>query len=214
MKHIGNVLEVNGANIEPVHVITFGSPCQNLSVAGNRQGLAGSESGLFTEAIRVIKEMKEATNGEYPEFAIWENVPGAFSSNKGEDFRTVLEELVRIKDESVVIPRSDKWSKSGAIIGDDYSIAWRVLDAQYYGTPQRRRRIALIMDLRGQRAAEVLFECESLSGDSDESIPPWEGIAHDPQRSTGECGAESSGDNLPPVTMKIRSGCEEVVREH
>lgn len=127
MKHIGNVVDVDGRKIEPVHCITFGSPCQNLSVAGNRKGLAGEESGLFTEAVRIIKEMLEETNGEYPRYAIWENVPGAFSSNGGEDFRTVLEELCRIKDPDAHVPRPSfnkgKWYKAGVICGDGFSLS-------------------------------------------------------------------------------------------
>lgn len=164
MKHLGDIQNIRGNEIDPVDCITFGSPCQDLSVAGKRQGLAGERSGLFAEAIRVIREMREATNGEYPKFAVWENVPGAFSSNKGEDFRTVLENLSNLCQPGISIPRPEKgrWAKSGCVFGDRWSIAWRTMDAQYWGVPQRRRRIALVVDFGGQRAGEILFECESL----------------------------------------------------
>lgn len=159
MKHLGDITKINGALIEPVDCITFGSPCQNLSVAGNRKGLEGSESGLFVEAIRVIKEMRENDRRLHPEwaddmvrpkFAIWENVPGAFSSNSGNDFATVLEILVGIKEEGFSLPRPyGRWTNAGCIIGEDWSIAWRTMDAQYWGVPQRRKRIALVMDFTG-----------------------------------------------------------------
>ena len=132
MKHIGNITEVDGGEIDPVDIITFGSPCQDLSVAGSRKGLAGERSGLFLEAVRVIREMREKTNGQKPEFIVWENVPGAFSSNGGKDFRTVLEEIAKIKDPGVCIPGPDsgKWTNAGEIVGDGYSIAYRVYDSQ------------------------------------------------------------------------------------
>ncbi len=164
MKHLGDITKINGGKIEPVHVITFGSPCQDLSIAGKQTGLAGERSGLFTEAVRIIKEMREATNGKYPAFAIWENVPGAFSSNKGEDFRTVLEEICRISDSTVSVPRPQKgkWNTAGTIMGNGWSAAWRVLDAQYWGVPQRRRRIYLVADFRGERAGEILFKPQNM----------------------------------------------------
>ena len=159
MKHLGDIQNIQGNEIDPVDCITFGSPCQDLSVAGKRQGLAGERSGLFAEAIRVIREMREATNGEYPKFAVWENVPGAFSSNKGEDFRTVLENLSNLCQPGIPIPRPGKgrWTKSGCVFGDRWSIAWRTMDAQYWGVPQRRRRIALVVDFGRRRAGEILF---------------------------------------------------------
>ena len=165
MKHLGDVQNVNGGEIEPVDLITFGSPCQDLSVAGRRSGLEGERSGLFMEAIRVIKEMRIKTNGRYPAIALWENVPGAFSSNGGEDFRTVIEEFCKIKDSSATVPepKDRKWNDSGFILGDGYSVAWRVLDAQFWGVPQRRRRIFLVADFNGERAGEILFERTSLS---------------------------------------------------
>lgn len=140
------------------------------------------------EMIRVIREMREATNGEYPKFVIWENVRGAFSSNKGEDFRCVLEEFSHLAEPEVSIPRPSrkdgKWSKSGAISGNGWSIAWRLFDAQYWGVPQRRQRIALVMDLGGQRAAEVLFERTGVSGNPEQSIPAWKAIAQSPEKCT------------------------------
>lgn len=156
--------------------------CQDLSIAGKRLGLAGERSGLFMDAIRVIKEMRYKSGGKYPTFAVWENVLGAFSSNNGEDFRAVLEELARIKEADISIPRPEKgkWGRSGVISGDGYSIAWRTFDAQYWGVPQRRRRIAVVMDFGGQRAGEVLFECESVSGYTEPSVPAWKGIARNP----------------------------------
>ena len=169
MKHLGDITQINGAEIEPVDIITFGSPCQDLSVAGKRAGLAGERSGLFMEAVRIIKEMRNTYAGTNepirPRFAVWENVPGAFSSNKGEDFRAVLEEICRVKDETVVIPRppKGKWSTVGAIMGNGYSVAWRILDAQYWGVPQRRRRIFLVADFGGRTAPEILFKRKSLS---------------------------------------------------
>nr|DAL62898.1 MAG TPA_asm: Cytosine specific methyltransferase [Caudoviricetes sp.] len=177
MKHLGDITKIHGDKIEPVDCITFGSPCQDLSIAGRRAGLAGKRSGLFVEAVRIIKEMGKATNGMHPTFAIWENVPGAFSSNSGEDFRAVLEELARVEQPDASIPRpprGGRWSKAGAIAGNGWSLAWRQLDAQYWGVPQRRKRIALVADFRGQRAEEILFERTSLSGNPDESIKAWE----------------------------------------
>ena len=179
MKHLGDITKIHGDKIEPVDCITFGSPCQDLSIAGRRAGLAGERSGLFVEAVRIIKEMRSSTNGMYPTFAIWENVPGAFSSNGGEDFRAVLEELARVEQPDVTIPRpprGGRWSKAGAITGNGWSLAWRQLDAQYWGVPQRRKRIALVADFGGQRAGEILFERESVQGNPDEGIPPWKSV--------------------------------------
>ena len=159
-----------------VHLVS-----QDLSIAGKRAGLAGERSGLFMEMIRVIKEMRDATNGEYPKFAIWENVRGALSSNNGEDFRCVLEEFAHIVEADATIPKPSgkggKWSKSGAISGNGWSLAWRLFDAQYWGVPQRRQRIALVMDFGGQRAAEILFERTCVPRNPDESIPTWQSFA-------------------------------------
>lgn len=164
MVHLGDITKMDGGKIEPVDVITFGSPCQNLSIAGNRKGLDGDESSLFLEAVRVIREMRIATNGRYPQIAMWENVTGAFSSNKGGDFTRVIEELCKICDPDADVPRppNGKWGKAGLYMGDHYSFAWRQLDAQYWGVPQRRKRIFAILDLGGQCAGEILFEREGL----------------------------------------------------
>ena len=178
MKHLGNVSRINGAEIEPVDIISFGSPCQDLSVAGKRKGLQhegkGDEettrSGLFIEAIRIIKEMRGATNGEYPTFALWENVPGAFSSNKGEDFRIVLEEFIKVKYPTATLPAPDgKWPYADIIMADGFSLAYRVFDAQYWGVPQRRKRIYLVADFRGECAGKILFERQGMSGHFAES---------------------------------------------
>lgn len=169
VRHFGDISNLNGAELPPVDIITFGSPCQDMSVAGKRSGLCGERSGLFYEAIRVIKEMRGATNGKHPRYIVWENVLGAFSSNKGEDFRAVLEEICRIADNKVSIPGFEKWRGAGEIVGNGYSLAWRTLDAQFWGVPQRRRRIFLIADFRGQSVGKVLFESESLSGHFEKS---------------------------------------------
>lgn len=165
MKHLGDIKGINGANIPPVDIVTFGSPCQDLSIAGKRKGLSGERSNLFHDAVRIIKEMREATNGEYPRYAVWENVPGALSSNAGQDFRPVLQEITEAE---IPMPKSGKWANAGMVRGDGYSIAWRILDAQYFGIPQRRRRIFLICDFGGQSAPEILFERKSMSRDTSE----------------------------------------------
>lgn len=182
MKHLGDISRITKEDAVPVDCITFGNPCQDLSIAGKRAGLSGERSGLFIEAVRIIKEMREQSGGLYPTFAVWENVPGAFSSNSGEDFRTVLEELARIAETSVSIPRpkNGKWAKAGFICGNGWSIAWRTFDAQFWGVPQRRRRIAVVMDFGGQRAGEILFERTGMSGNPEPSIPAWKGIARNP----------------------------------
>lgn len=162
---LGDVTKINGSEIPSVDIISFGSPCQDMSIAGNRAGLDGNRSSLFHEAVRIIREMRKKTNGEYPTYAIWENVPGAFSSNKGEDFRRVLEEITETE---IPVPQSGKWAESGMVELPDRSVAWRTLDAQYWGVPQRRKRIYLVADFRGQRAAEILFKPESVSGDTSE----------------------------------------------
>lgn len=148
MKHYGDIRKLDGAKLPPVDIITFGSPCQDLSNAGSRTGLSGSRSGLFFEAIRIIKEMREKTNGKYPKYIVWENVSGARSSNKGKDFKAVLEQICSIKESGVSVPEPEKgkWLPAGEIMADSYSLAWRVLDAQYLGVPQRRKRIFLVAD--------------------------------------------------------------------
>ena len=206
MKHLGDITKIHGDKIEPVDCITFGSPCQGLSMAGKRLGFDDNRSVLFLDAARIIKEMRTATNGMYPTFAVWENVPGAFSSNGGEDFRAVLEELARIEQPDVSIPRPSgrggRWSKAGAIAGNGWSLAWRQLDAQHWGVPQRRKRIALVADFRGQRAAEILFERTGVSGHPDESIKAWEATSGSSQ--TSPSGRDRGGNSY---TLKIRSGC-------
>ena len=167
MKHLGDITLIHGNEIEPVDCIIGGSPCQDLSVAGKRAGLSGERSGLFMEQIRIVKEMRKRYGK--PRYMVWENVPGAFSSNSGEDFRAVLEEVTKIADETAVIPRppKDKWSYAGCVMGDGWSVAWRTHDAQFWGVPQRRRRIALVADFGGESAPEILFERESVSRDSE-----------------------------------------------
>lgn len=184
MVHLGDIKKIHDPPF--VDCITFGSPCQDLSIAGKRAGLSGERSGLFMEAVRIIKEMRCNSGGVYPTFAIWENVPGAFSSNSGKDFHAVLEELARIEGPEISIPRpkNGKWAKAGVVCGDGWSIAWRTFDAQFWGVPQRRRRIALVVDFGGQRAGEILFERTGVSGDSEPSIPPWKGIARNPAHGT------------------------------
>lgn len=148
MKHYGDINKLNGAVLPPVDIITFGSPCTDMSVAGKRAGLDGEQSVLFYEAIRIIKEMRCKTNGQYPRYAVWENVPGAFSSNKGEDFRAVLEAVIGVKEPntSVPLPEKGRWPYADIYMGDGWSVAYRTIDAQYFGVPQRRRRIYLVAD--------------------------------------------------------------------
>ena len=177
MKHYGDITAMDGAKLPPVDIITFGSPCQDMSVAGRRDGLGGSRSSLFFEAVRIVKEMRCATDGKYPRFIVWENVDGAFSSNHGEDFRAVLEEICRIKDEGMSVPGSAKWNSAGNIVGDDFSVAWRRLDAQFWGVPQRRKRIYLVADFAGQCAGKILFESEGLSGYSAQGFRAWQETA-------------------------------------
>ena len=189
MKQLGSVTDINGAEVEPVDIITFGSPCQDLSVAGKQKGIHdGERSNLFFEAVRIIKEMRDATRSDdhiRPRFAVWENVPGAFSSNGGEDFKAVLEALAGVMQDGLDIPRPKKWNHAGGVAGDGWSIAWRVYDAQYWGVPQRRKRIYLVADFGSERAGEILFEREGVSGDSQESRAPWEGATADAERSVG-----------------------------
>ena len=195
MKHYGNVSEMDGGKVEPVDIITFGSPCQDMSVAGKRAGLEGSRSNLFYEAVRIIKEMRKATGGEYPKWACWENVPGAFSSSGGEDFRCVLESLCGVIDESVSIPKPKKWANAGEILGDGYSLAWRVLDAQFWGVPQRRKRIYLVADFTGGCAGKVLFESEGLSGYSPQGFRSWQTAPGDSANCSGTAGIGFDGYN-------------------
>ena len=192
MKHYGDISTIDGSELEPVDIISFGSPCQNLSVAGKREGLDGDRSSLFYEAIRIVKEMREATNGKYPRYIVWENVPGAFSSNRGEDFKAVLTEICKVKDEQVSISKPAKWENAGRIMGDGFSIAWRLLDAQYWGVPQRRQRIYLVADFDGGSAGKILFESEGLSGYSAQGFKSWQNAANGITEGVGETGGQDS----------------------
>lgn len=180
MVHLGDIKKIHDPPF--VDCITFGSPCQDLSIAGKRAGLSGERSGLFMEAVRIIKEMRCHSGGAYPTFAIWENVPWAFSSNSGKDFHAVLEELARIEGPEISIPRpkNGKWAKAGVVCGDGWSIAWRTFDAQFWGVPQRRRRIAVVVDFGGFRAGEILFERTGMSRNTEPRIQTWKGIARNP----------------------------------
>ena len=177
MKHYGDVAKMDGGKIEPVDIITFGSPCQDMSIAGRREGLDGSRSSLFYEAVRIVKEMRCATDGRYPRYIVWENVPGAFSSNKGADFQSVLEEICSVKGYKIDPARPAKWPAAGEIVADDFSLAWRVFDAQYWGVPQRRKRIYLVADFAGGSAGKILFESEGVSGYTPQGFRPWQGAA-------------------------------------
>ena len=212
VKHYGDVSTLNGAELPPVDIITFGSPCQDMSIAGKRAGLDGSRSNLFYEAIRIVKEMRCKTNGKYPRFIVWENVPGAFSSNKGEDFRAVLESICSVKDNKADIPRYEKWPNAGEIMADDYSVAWRVFDAQYWGVPQRRKRIYLVADFASQCAGKILFESEGVSGYPPKGGCPWKRTAEDTQDGIGKTGTvclNDQGGNRMDVsidkTMTLRA---------
>ena len=203
MEHVGDITKLYGGTLPPVDIITFGSPCQDLSVAsGKRLGLAGERSGLFLEAVRIIREMQEATNGEYPKFALWENVPGALSSSSRRDFKAVLEAFTEAE---VPMPGSGRWANAGMVRGRGADLAWCVYDAQYFGTAQRRRRIFLIADFRGQRSGEILFVPKSLSGYFAAGGTPRQGPAAYAQSGAGAAGA---GDVIPAISMRIRCGCE------
>ena len=203
MEHVGDITKLYGGTLPPVDIITFGSPCQDLSVAsGKRLGLAGERSGLFLEAVRIIREMQEATNGEYPKFALWENVPGALSSSSRRDFKAVLEAFTEAE---VPIPGSGRWANAGMVRGRGADLAWCVYDAQYFGTAQRRRRIFLIADFRGQRSGEILFVPKSLSGYFAAGGTLRQGPAAYAQSGAGTAGA---GDVIPAISMRIRCGCE------
>ena len=195
VKHYGDVNKLNGADLPPVDIITFGSPCQDMSIAGKRTGLDGSRSGLFYQAIRIIKEMRCKSNGKYPRFAVWENVCGAFSSNKGEDFQAVLESFCSVKGCKIDAARPAKWYNAGEILGDDFSIAWRVFDSQYWGIPQRRKRIYLVADFNDRCAGKILFESEGLSGYSAESFRSWQAAARSITQGSGASGIGIDGYN-------------------
>ena len=217
MKHYGDITKIKGSDVPIVDIVTGGSPCQDLSVAGKRAGLDGERSGLFMEQVRVFKEMRDESIRQLsmrgadvdvrhirPRFFVWENVPGAFSSNKGEDFRCVLEEVCRIadKDATVPMPEKGKWSTSGCIVGDGYSVAWRVHDAQFWGVPQRRRRISLVADFGGLSAPEILFEREGLSRDTTESREQGQGAA-----------TTSEGNAVEAISFQERAECDGGAKE-
>ena len=196
VKHLGDISTVDGSKIEPVDIITFGSPCTDMSVAGKRAGLDGRQSCLFYQAIRIVKEMRCATDGKYPRFIVWENVPGAFSSNRGEDFKAVLEAVCSVKGEGVSVPEppKGKWANAGNIVGDGFSLAWRVLDAQFWGIPQRRKRIYLVADFAGGSAGKILFESEGVSGYSAEGFRAWQGAAGSAAEGAGTAGGVCLND--------------------
>ena len=201
MKHLGDIANLNGGEIEPVDIITFGSPCQGLSLAGRRKGFKDGRSNLFFEAVRIIKEMRNATNELRPRFCVWENVPGVLSSNKNEDFKIVLEEISRIAEPGVSIPRPSAeknnivWLPAGAVMGYNWSLAWRTLDAQYWGVPQRRRRIFLVADFGGRHIGEILFKPEILSGDFETCNEKREGTASNTKR------------NIETAVINDQGGC-------
>ena len=207
MKHLGDITKINGAEIEVVDVITGGSPCQDLSIAGKRAGLAGARSGLFMEQVRIVKEMREhdRANGRTgdmvrPRFMVWENVPGAFSSNKGQDFAAVLEEIIRIAEPEapdIEVPEKgwNTWGGYHDEVGGRWSVAWRVHDAQHWGVPQRRRRISVVADFGGDTAGEILFERKSVSGHLAES-----GTARERPAGDAQDGAS--------YAVRIRGGCD------
>ena len=208
IKHLGDINKIHGNEIEPVDIITFGSPCTDMSVAGRRAGLDGQQSCLFYQAIRIVKEMRCATNGEYPRFIVWENVPGAFSSNKGEDFRAVLEAVCSVKGEGISVPGppKGKWSSAGSIVADGFSLAWRVLDAQFWGVPQRRKRIYLVADFAGGSAGKILFESEGVSGYSAAGFRAWQGAAGGAADCAGAAGGvclNDQGGSRMDVTEEV-----------
>ena len=213
MKHYGDISTLDGGKIEPVDIITFGSPCQDMSVAGRRDGLDGSRSSLFYEAIRIIKEMRYATNGKYPRYIVWENVPGAFSSNGGEDFKAVLEAVIGVAEPNTQVPMPEKnrWPYADCYMGDGWSVAYRVLDAQFWGVPQRRKRIYLVADFAGRSAFDILFKSEGLSGYSAEGFRSWQRTAGSTADRTGTaslCLNDQGGQRMDvtdDVTVTLRA---------
>lgn len=201
MKHYGNISAMDGGKIEPVDIITFGSPCTDMSIAGRRAGLDGRQSSLFYEAIRIIKEMRCATDGKYPRWICWENVPGSYSSNKGKDFQSVLEAVIGIAEPNAQVPMPEKarWPYADLYMGDGWSVAYRTLDAQYWGVPQRRRRIYLVADLAGESAGKILFESEGLSGYSAAGFRSWQRTARRLESGAGAAGIclnDQGGDRM------------------
>ena len=213
MKHYGDISQMDGGKIEPVDIICFGSPCTDMSVAGRRAGLEGQQSVLFYQAIRIIKEMRCATNGKYPRYIVWENVPGAFSSNGGEDFKAVLEAVIGVAEPETQVPMPEKnrWPYADCYMGDGWSVAYRVLDAQFWGVPQRRKRIYLVADFAGGRAFDILFKSEGLSGYSAESFRSWQRTAGSAADCTGTaslCLNDQGGQRMDvtdEVTATLRA---------
>ena len=189
VKQLGDITKIDPDEIEPVDIICAGSPCQGLSVSGKRKGLDDERSGLFRTATEIIRRMRERTEGQYPRFFVWENVPGAFSTNKGADFRAVLEEIGQTE---IPMPPNGKWANAGMVECEECQIAWRVLDAQHWGVPQRRRRIFLVADFTGRRASEILFESEGVRGDFTTSTGTREGTAG----GTADCARETAINNV------------------
>ena len=214
MKHYGDINKLYGAELPPVDIITFGSPCTDMSVAGKRVGLGGEQSMLFYEAIRIIKEMRNKTNGQYPRYAVWENVPGAFSSNKGEDFKAVLETIINVKEPntSVPLPEKGRWPYADLLLGDGWSVAYRTIDAQYFGVPQRRRRIFLVADFAGGCAGEILFEQKGMSRNYTPSGSPWKRTAGDVKDCSGKTG--SSINNQDGNVMSFEPGAVSRIGGH
>ncbi|MBR2421519.1 MAG: DNA cytosine methyltransferase [Oscillospiraceae bacterium] len=213
MKHYGDISQMDGGKIEPVDIITFGSPCTDMSVAGRRAGLEGQQSVLFYQAIRIIKEMRCATNGKYPRYIVWENVPGAFSSNSGEDFKAVLEAVIGVAEPETQVPMPEKsrWPYADCYMGDGWSVAYRVLDAQFWGVPQRRKRIYLVADFAGGRAFDILFKSEGVSGYSAEGFRSWQRTAGSAADCTGTaslCLNDQGGQRMDvtdDVTATLRA---------
>lgn len=210
VKHYGDVSKLSGAELPPVDIITFGSPCQDLSIAGKRAGIHdGERSNLFFQAIRIIKEMRDATNGQYPRYCVWENVPGAFSSHEGDDFKAVLEAVIGVKEEGIEVPAPEnhRWPKSDVYLGDGWSVAYRVFDAQYWGVPQRRARIYLVADFAGRSAGEVLFKSEGVSGYTPQGFRSWQGTAGCAEEGVGETGRRTdAGGGTLCVNCQGNSG--------
>lgn len=205
MIHLGDITKIDGGKMLPVDAIIGGSPCQDFSIAGEREGLSGARSGLLMEEIRIIKEMHKEYGTAYPRFMVWENVPGALSSNEGEDFRIVLEEIAKIAEPDTVIPRppKGKWRNSGCIVGNGWSIAWRILDAQFWGVPQRRRRIALVADFGGESAPEILFERKGVPGDFEKSRKEKKGATGNAEKCPDQAvyDARGNGDGTTSPTL-------------
>ena len=207
MKHYGDISQMDGGKIKPVDIITFGSPCTDMSIAGRRAGLDGKQSVLFYQAIRIIQEMRDATHGKYPRYIVWENVPGAFSSNHGEDFKAVLEAVIGIKEPGTQVPMPEKnlWPYADLYMGEQWSVAYRTLDAQHWGVPQRRRRIYLVADFAGWGAGQVLFESEGLSGYSAEGFRAWQRAAGDSAVGAGAAGVclNDQGGSCMDVSSEV-----------